>query len=347
MLTPPQVAFVQEELKTAKNPLFFYDDDGDGLCAFLLLWRIHKLGKGVMVKSSPKLDMAFFRKVEEYNPDKILVLDIPLGDQEFVDKANRPIFWIDHHQPLDLKKVHYYNPRIKDPEAYIPTTRMAWQISQDPNDLWIAMTGCLYDWHMPDFASEFVQKYPELMPEECDLSTAVYQHPVGKLVRIFSFLLKGSSSDVSKSIKILTRINTPHEILLQESASGRYLYKRFEKINQKYEPLIEEAKKKAGRGKLLLFYYTEQQWSFTSDLANELINLHPQKVVIIARKKSGEMKCSLRGKTPIADVLEKALVGINGYGGGHPNACGAVIKEEDWERFLENFKRELKELKEQ
>ena len=54
------------------------------------------------------------------------------------------------------------------------------------------------------------------------------------------------------------------------------------------------------------------------------------------------MKCSLRGKTPIAKELEKALVGISGYGGGHPNACGAVIKEEDWNRFLKNFKREIK-----
>jgi len=54
------------------------------------------------------------------------------------------------------------------------------------------------------------------------------------------------------------------------------------------------------------------------------------------------MKCSIRSKTPIRGALEKALEGIEGYGGGHENACGAVIKEEYWKQFLKNFKREIK-----
>ena len=57
--------------------------------------------------------------------------------------------------------------------------------------------------------------------------------------------------------------------------------------------------------------------------------------------KSSEMKCSIRGKD-VLTLLQKSLVGINGSGGGHPDACGAVIKEEDWERFLENLKEEMK-----
>ena len=56
------------------------------------------------------------------------------------------------------------------------------------------------------------------------------------------------------------------------------------------------------------------------------------------------MKCSLRGGTPISGALEKALVGIEGYGGGHAQACGAVIKEQDWERFLEQFREEIKKV---
>ena len=54
------------------------------------------------------------------------------------------------------------------------------------------------------------------------------------------------------------------------------------------------------------------------------------------------MKCSFRAQFPIAGALEKALVGIEGYGGGHPNACGAVIKTQHLSTFLQNFKEELK-----
>ncbi len=341
MLTDKQVALLREELHTAKNPVFFHDDDADGLASFLLLYRMHREGKGVIVKLAPNLGRPFLRQVEELHPDKIFVLDVPQVDQEFIDQAKVPIFWIDHHQPLERNNIHYFNPRLQDINAYVPTTRMAWQVSEHPEDMWIAVIGCLADHYLPEFIDQFIEKYPYLLPEKGDLATILFQQPVGQLVKMFFFLLKGPTSDVRKSIKILTRITSPDEIMKQETAPGRFLYKRFEIINQKYEELLVQAKKSVTSSKLLLFYYTEEQWSFTANLANELAGLYPKKIVIIARKKSGEMKCSLRAQFPILDALQRALVGINGYGGGHFNACGAVIKQEDWDVFLHNFKKEL------
>lgn len=342
MLTPKQVEFLREELKTAKNPLFIHDDDADGLCSFLILYRIHREGRGLIFKTAPKLDKRTIPKVEEINPDKIFVLDIPIVEQEFIDLAKRPIFWIDHHPPLDRKNVHYFNPRLKDPDAYIPTTRMAWQVSQNPDDLWIATAGSLADYHLPDFIDRFIERYPQFLPQKEDLPTTIFKTPMSKLVKLFFFLLKGPSSEVRKSVKILTRITSPDEIFNEETPAGKFLYKRFEQINEKYEHLLEKAKKEVTSSKLFIFNYTEDHWSFTANLANELTALYPQKVILIVRKKSGEMKCSLRAGVSILEPLQRALVGIQGYGGGHPNACGAVIKEEDWVQFLENLKTELK-----
>lgn len=341
MLTASQVALLQEELKTAKNPLFLYDADADGLCSFLLLFRIHREGKGVRVSATSQIDPEFVRKVEEIKPDKIFVLDIPLLDQQFVDAVKVPLFWIDHHQPQEVRNVHYFNPRLQNPDAYVPTTRMAYQVSQDENDLWIAAAGCLADWHMPDFIDQFIERYPDLLPEKCGLTGALYQHPVGKLVKLFFFLQKGPSPEVRKSLQVLSKIKSPQEIFKEESASGKFLHRRFEKVNAKYEEVLAQARKHITKSKMVLFTYNSSQWSFTANLANELSARYPKKVVIIAREKSGSMKCSIRAQFPIAGALEKALVGIEGYGGGHPNACGAVIKEEDWARFLDNFKREL------
>jgi hypothetical protein len=339
MLTKKEVALLQKELASSQNPLIYYDDDPDGLCSFLLLYRKYKEGTGIIVKSSPKVDMKFLRQVEERQPDKIFILDMPMVEQEFVDKAKRPIFWIDHHHPQNLKNVNYFNPKLRDPDIYMPTSRMAYQIAEQ--DLWVAAVGCLADYHMPDFMPEFIKKYPKLLPEETDLPTAIYHRPVGKLVRIFSFLLKGNLHDVKKCVKILTRIKSPDEILQQTTPQGKFLYKRFLKFNKPYEDLLKLARKQVTRSKVLLFQYTEDNSSFTPDLANELSNLYPKKVIIIARNKSGEMKCSLRAKFAIDKALERALVGIDGYGGGHPNACGTVVREMDWEKFLKNFKREL------
>ncbi len=344
MLTPKQINFLQEELSTAKNPLFLYDADSDGLASFILLYKMHREGVGIRVAMTSKIDLQFMRRVEEINPDKIFVLDIPLMEQEFVDAVKRPVIWIDHHEPQEINKVHYFNPRINEPGAYIPVTRLAYQISENPDDLWIAAAGCLGDWYMPDFIDEFIKKYPDLLPEKTDLSNTLYKNPVGMLVKFFFFVLKGPSSEVRKSVKILTRINSPNEILKQESPAGKYLYKRFETINNKYEEILHKAKEKVTRSRILVYYYSSDQWSFTANLANELRATYPNKVVIIARRKSGEIKCSLRGGEGLLEALKKALVGIDGHGGGHPNACGAVIKEEDWKRFLKNFKEEIKQL---
>jgi len=344
MLTQTEVTFLQKELETAENPLFIFDDDADGFCSFLLLYRMHHKGRGLVLKTSPKLDGRLVRKVQEINPDKIFVLDVPIIDSEFVDQIKKPIFWIDHHQPLSVPGTRYYNPRLQDIKAYVPTTRMAYQISQNKEDLWIATAGCLADWYMPDFIEEFAEKYPNWLSEKKDLFDALYKQPVGKLVKMFFFLLKGPSNDVHKSIKIMTRITSHEEIFKQETPPGKFIFKKFESINHKYEELLKEAKKEVTKERILLFFYTEQQWSFTANLANELTALYPDKVIVIARHKSGEYKCSLRAQVPILKAIEKALVGVNGYGGGHENACGAVIKEEDWERFLTVFKEEVQSL---
>lgn len=341
MLTPKEITFLREELAAAKNPLFIYDDDADGLASFILLYKIHREGKGFRMAMTSKIDMQFMRKVDELNPDKIFVLDVPLIDQEFIDNVKRPVFWLDHHMLQEVKNVHYYNPRFKEPDAYIPTTVMAYEISGNSDDLWIAVAGCLGDWYLPDFIDEFIEKYPDYLSKTGDLATVIYSNPVGKLVKLFFFMLKGPSSEVKNSIKVLSRIKSPDEIFKQESSAGKFLYKRFEKVNMKYEEVLSEAKKKVGRSRLFVFTYPSQQWSFTANLANELRSLYPKKVVIIARKKSSEFKCSLRGTNVLA-ALKKSLEGINGYGGGHHNACGATIKEEDWDRFLENFKKEAR-----
>jgi single-stranded DNA-specific DHH superfamily exonuclease len=340
MLTPKQIKFIKEELSTAKNPLFFFDDDPDGICSFLLLYRLHKKGHGVILKTTPVLDNKFINKVKEYRPDKIFALDIPIVQQEFIDSAKRPFFWLDHHTPLEREHVHYFNPRIKKSDIYLPTSYFGYQLNK--KDLWLAMVGCIADWHLPDFAEKFSKEYPDLLPKVTTIDEAYFDQPISQLVKMFSFLLKGKTSEVLKRIRILSRIKSPYELTKQTTSQGNYLYNAFERINKYYEPLIKTALEKKSKGKVHLFTYIESQWSFTPDLAAELLHNNPKKVVIIARHKSGEMKCSLRSRIiPIAPALERALEGIEGYGGGHEYACGAVIKEQDWDKFLKQFKKEL------
>jgi len=337
MLTQKQFQQIRDELDNCQNPIFFFDDDPDGLCAFLLLYRYKKEGHGFVVKTHPKLDVRSAPKIEQYDADKVFVLDVANLEQDFIDASKAPVIWIDHHGPFERTGMRYFNPRINDKNVNIPTTYMCYKVVQQ--DLWIAMVGCIADYYMPDFLNEFKKKYPDLLNGKKTVGDIYFSSKLGTLIKIFSFCLKGKTSEVVKSMKILTRIESPYEILNQETAKGKFIFKRYEKINKLYDSLLEDAVKAAGKEKMLVFTYSEDKMSFTGDLANELLHKFPDKIIIVGRKKDDDVRMSLRSRNIlIPPILEKSLAGLEGYGGGHEYACGANIKETDFKEFVKRIK---------
>ena len=340
MLTEKHYNEIREELDSCKRPLFFFDDDPDGLCSFILLYRYKREGKGVVVKSSPELKPIFIKTVEDYSPDKVFIVDKPMVSPDFIDAVKVPIIWIDHHNIIKNSGTKYYNSR-KDGFGE-PASCICYRVVKQ--DLWIAACGAVADWCLPDFSAEFSKEYPDLLPAEIKKpEKALYETKLGELIKILSFILKGKTSDVLSCVKILTRIKTPYELINEETTQARFIIKRFEKVKKGYDSLLEEALKNKKEDKMIVFTYSEKKMSFTGDLSNELLYMFPEKIILVAREKGGEMKCSLRSSGPVSvsEILKKALVGIEGYGGGHEHACGLCIKNKDFKRFVENIKKQL------
>ncbi len=340
MITKKEIEQIKEELDSCKNPLFFFHDDPDGLTSFLMLYRYVGSGHGIVIKTTPKIDEKFVSKVDEYSPDKVFILDIAMVEQEFIDKVNVPIIWIDHHEPLDRQGVMYFNPRIHDKSNNIPASTLCYEAVK--KDLWLAMIGAIGDWYYPDFAPEFIKKYPELLDSKIKTpDEALFETKVGKLVFVFSFVLKGRTTDVMKCVKTLTRIEGPDEILEQTTARGKFIYQRYEKINKVYEKLLKKTTDE--KGDVIVFTYKEDNVSFTKDLANQVLYNNPDSVVVIGREKGDEVKMSLRSKHfLLPPMIEKALDGVEGYGGGHEHACGACVKKKDFKKFIEQMKKEMR-----
>jgi single-stranded DNA-specific DHH superfamily exonuclease len=292
------------------------------------------------VKTAPKLSTVFLNKVEEYAPDKIFILDVALVEQEFLDAVKVPVIWIDHHGPFKAENVKYFNPRISKWEDNHPTSYMCYQVVQQ--DLWLAAIGCIADWFIPEFLDDFKKQFPDLIDKQYkSAGDIIYNTKLGHLIQVLSFVLKGKTKDVMKSVKILTRIESPYEILNQETAQGKFIYKKYGEVNKEYEPLLKDVMQKLEKSdeKLFVYAYKDDKTSFTSELSNEAIYGHPDKIILIAREKNEEMKCSLRSaKTILPPLVEKALMGLEGYGGGHEMACGLNIKTRDFDEFLRRFK---------
>lgn len=345
-LSEDQILEIRKHLEASENPMFFFDDDCDGLCSFLLLKKFIGRGRGIIVKGSPKLEPEYARKVHEFSPDKIFIMDKPIVLQEFIDKVAPPIIWIDHHTPLERKGVKYFNPRLSNPKDNSPATYWCYRVTKQ--NAWIAMVGCIADWFSPpaDLAEHFFKEYPGLCPEKIDDPEEIlYSTELGRLIKIFSFILKGTASEAMKYINAVNKIEDPYEILNNNSTNARYINKRVEKITKKYTELLDSAlKTKQESSKLLLFTYSDKKMSFTSDLSNELLHLFPERLIIIGREKEDKLNISLRSKhIQLPAIVAGALKEVNGYGGGHEYACGANIVKEDFKRFIESIKKQIED----
>jgi single-stranded DNA-specific DHH superfamily exonuclease len=337
MLTKKQVKEIMEHLDKAQNPLFFFDNDQDGLCSFLLLQRYLGRGKGIPIRSFPEMNAGYFRRVRELGADYIFILDKPLvSDQLFkeVEQVNIPLVWIDHHE-IQVDRVpefvSYYNPLYNKNKTDEPVTALCYQVANQKNDSWLAFIGCVSDNFIPDFYNEFRKKYPDLIDEKMKNALDIfYKSEIGKIGRIFGFALKDRITNVVKMLKFLMKVKTPYEVL-EKSNENYFMHERFDFVNKKYQRLIEKAK--ACKDEKILFFEYGGDLSISGDLANGLRCEFPDKIVIVVYINGIKANISARGKNVKKIVLE-AIKNLEGArGGGHRDAVGAQVRVGDVEKF--------------
>lgn len=348
MLSQKQIKEIKEHLSNAQNPIFFFDNDGDGLCSFLLLQRYIGRGKGVPIKSFPELTDKYFRKVNELNADYIFILDKALVSKKFFEEArkfNIPIVWIDHHLDLEANGnlpefINYYNPLLNGQKEAEAVTYYCYQITQRKKDLWLAVAGCISDGYFPPFYGEFLKEYPDLAKSSENSLEICYSTSLGKIIQLFNFALKDRVTNVISMLKFLMKVNSPYEIL-DENSQTYTMHKRFKEINKKYQLLLSKAKKQATESKLLFFKYGGDL-SISADIANELSYLYPDKIIIVAYVSGIKVNISGRGKNVKPIILNSIKDLENATGGGHNEAVGAKVIVDDLSVFRKRLEDELK-----
>lgn len=329
----------REELIQCSRPLFLFDDDPDGLCSFLLLYRFVKKGNGRPIKGST-VGVNQINFVNNYQPDLVVVLDKADIDKEFLEDINcKKVIWIDHHKAVKRNVKIYLNPMI-DSDDNTATSYWAYKVVNQ--DAWLCAVGMVSDWQLPDkkIVTSLKKEFPEFLKSKTP-EKALFTDDVGKLAKIFSFNLKGKTSEVISSMKILSRVENPYEILEGRNAQTRIVLKMFEKHNVEYTKLINSVQ--VDDDDLILFRYVSSDNAYTTDISNELLYKNPKKLILVARESNGSYKCSLRSaKFNVLEILEKVLNQMEGNGGGHKYACGAVIDSYRFDNFIDLIKKELK-----
>ena len=347
MLTNKQIGEIREHLEKAQNPLFFFDNDNDGLTSYLLLSRFIGRGKGVIIRSFPELNPSYYRKVVELKPDYIFILDKPVVSEEFFEKAkkdNIPVVWIDHHQVEKPENdyINYYNPYLND-KTNEPVSYLCYKIVNKKDDLWLALIGNISDCYIPEFYPDFLKLYPELGKENPKSAfDLLYKSEIGRIARILDFSLKDTVTNVVNMTKFMMKAKGPMDIL-EENSKTKQILKRYNEIDSKYQALMEKARELAGK-KMIYFQYGGNL-SLSGNLSNQLIYEYPDKIAIVVVYINGDIaNISLRGKGNIRKLTLDAIEGIEGAsGGGHEKATGAKMSVSDLPKFKENIDRLLEE----
>lgn len=346
MLTNEQLKEIREHLEKAQNPVFFFDNDIDGLMSFILLKRYIDRGKGVAIKSFPGLDASYVRRVEELNADYVFILDKPIVSQEFVneiDEKNLPIVWIDHHDVsnnVEGRNLNYYNPFFNDKSSNEPVSYLAYQVTNNKKDMWLAMAGCIGDNYFPDFVGDFSKEYSDIWKKGAESAFEIlFESDFGKLIMILDFALKDRTSSVMAMINYLSKIKNPSDILVENQHNGQIL-RRYEQVLGIYKKLLERAKRVARNSKKVIFFQYGGEMSLSANLANELYYRFPGKIIMVAFVKGDVANVSIRGREDVRKITLRAVKAIPGStGGGHMNATGAKVMLKDLKEFVKFFEK--------
>lgn len=349
MLTNKQIGEIRDHLERAQNPVFYYDNDADGFCSYVILRRFLGRGKGVAVRSFPGLDASYARKAKELNADYVFVLDKPVISKEFVetvDSLGLPLVWIDHHDvPLEdfgsVKNFYTYNPAKNKEKSAEPVTYLCYRLTDRKEDLWLAVIGCISDHFLPEFSKEFERQYPEFWGKVEKPFDAYFGTEIGKIAQALNFGLKDSVTHVVQLQNFFISCRNPGDVFMEVYANYSFR-KKFLEIKKKYDSLLSKATRSVGDD--MIFFDYSGDLSISSEISNELSYIYPGKYVVVAYRKGAISNLSLRGKD-VKKILERILKNISGTGGGHDDAVGARIETADLTKFKELMEEEIERSK--
>jgi len=307
-----------------------YDCDGISSAAILMIYlknnkkqfenistRVNEK-KEELIKLSKKYDSAIFLDLGYINEENI--------------KAFKNVLIIDHHVPKKYdKNIIYINPRIENPKIYQPTSYITQKIFGNEKTEWISLIGIIGDMAFSD-TKDILRKY-KINQRNWEKKKIGICAKVLDAVKV----IKREKGATEAANFIAENYNHGPNILIRKYSKEYKTYK-----NELKRLIMDFNKNKILIGKNFLFYEVKSKYAFSSTLATVISNRKnlKNKVLVIAQKTNEKIKVSLRGNiTDLNDFAKRILIGLNGFGGGHPNAAGIVLNdEESYKAFLDRLK---------
>src|SRR3989338_632188 len=319
-----------------------HDIDPDGICSGVVthhaLQRLR--GRGIDVVHHQKhgeipLTKKTLEVLKNKKITKVITTDKAVDQEpEIVEDIAQfaDVLIIDHHKVyFDFNQRKYphrillMKPQILgspvDPSRYC-TSKLAydlWSRHVDLEDVaWKACPGIVGDiayasWK--NFVDKEIKKYKGRTPKN------PFDNIFGRIAELISQTECYDYRQMKKVFQILFTARRPHEVLNSS-------LKKYAKVIQKEIDYYAKNVKKLAEfhpGKELIFYFLKSAHNIKSNLSTILSMKYPHMTLITCADQGTFVALSLRRqdqKVKMNDLVEKALQGLEGSGGGHIPAAG-------------------------
>ncbi|MEA3229398.1 MAG: DHHA1 domain-containing protein [archaeon] len=337
-------------------------DDSDGSCSAALIIRLlRKICRNCKVSyfsthGTPAITDDLMKDILEEKPDAVITCDFAGGLDEsakMLVKNNIKCLMIDHHVPREYmfpEECVYANPQLSG--KTMPCCAFVYdicnKITDSEENLWIACVGTIEDYgacDRKDIIEACMKKYPELFEKKKIDNAQLFDTSFGLVGKIIGTAPTWASwQGAELATKVLLEIDSPRDFLGLENDHVRMMYEKFgvvEREVKKVTKMFEKENKVDGRVRTFSF---SSDYGIKSKVSTIVSSGYEKDVVAIIEENNKYASVSFRnqsGDFDLNSIIGQCLSGLEGKGGGHRKAAGAVVLIKDFPVFMDRFKKKV------
>ncbi|MDY6770391.1 MAG: DHHA1 domain-containing protein [Candidatus Nanohaloarchaea archaeon] len=349
-----------EAVEEGENVLIVHHWDMDGSCAAAITSKVIEEVRGtgadfVTIPADRKHQVGrrAERIIEQEQVERLIVLDMSVPSDR-VEELHREhdveILIVDHHDfDEDLEDAVFVNPRLDDPDAYVPAAKLCNDISKEFGlDLdWIAGMGIIQDFAVeaaPELFERLAKLYPKYFPDELTQDNLAKSCTYGRYASVLNVKTYKDTEDCAvKAFKALTRADGLK--YLESREEYQELLEYYEEMQDEFTRIKErfEDEKEVYEDEKLVFFEFESPYHINSAIATQVSLEKEDWAYIIAKREGDRINVSSRcqdGRLDLGSLLREALpedAGENAEAGGHRVAAGASFDAGRLEAFKQNL----------
>jgi single-stranded DNA-specific DHH superfamily exonuclease len=314
-------------------------------------------------KHSVELTQRLFKKLQEKRPKFIISLDLALTNsvkkiKVLLDSLNAQMLIYDHHvQSKSLKwpkNCIHINPFNFDlgniPASYYSYVLYKHYVNES-NACWVAAVGVVQDYRAKeckDLLKEVKDLYPFLYPFEIIDQPTALRSPLMTMGHLVNAGYQHSDYEGARiaveALNETLQMDDPTILLEGKTEKTKLLHRFRTEVDEELKEYLKrfDSEAKFHLDSQVAFYSVNPKFNIISQIATQLQHSHPDTIIaIIAPETQKTLKISLRRggnvKTDLAALAESTTAGLaQASGGGHKDAAGCVIQNEDLSLWKNN-----------